>query len=294
MTIVVTGATGHLGRLTVESLLKRGVPAERITATGRRVDTIDDLAERGVRVRPADFDRPETLPAAFAGASVVLLVSTTEVGTRVPGHRAAVEAAAAAGARHIVYTSASYADTTTMLLANDHRATEEIIKAGGLAWTFLRNAFYLEVYTGQIASYLQQGAVVGAAGDGRISGAARADFAEAAAAVLAAVVAGVDHAGRVYELGGDEAFTLTDLAAAVSARSGTAIAYRNVSVAEHRATLEGFGLPPAAAEVFADIDRAIADGELHSPSGDLRALIGRPTTTLAQAVAEAIPSPRTD
>jgi len=162
MAIVVTGATGHLGRLVVESLLKRGVPAENVVATGRRVETIADLAERGVDVRRAEFDRPDTLATAFAGAAVVLLVSGSEFGTRVAGHRAVVEAARAAGAGRIVYTSAPRADTSTMLLARDHRATEEIVTASGLPWTVLRNGFYHEVYTDQLPSYLQQGAIVGA------------------------------------------------------------------------------------------------------------------------------------
>jgi len=287
MTIVVTGATGHLGRLTVESLLKRNVPAEQIVATGRRTDTIADLAERGVQVRLADFDRPDTLPAAFAGASVVLLVSGTDIGNRVAGHGAAVAAARAAGAGRIAYTSIAYADTTNLLLAQDHRATEELIRASGLPWTFLRNSFYLEVYTDQIPTYLQHGAIVGAAGDGRISGATRADFAEAAAAVLT----GDGHQGKAYELGGDEAFTLPALAEELSVQAGRTIAYTNVTVAEHRATLEGFGIPAPAAEVYADIDRGIAEGLIYSPSGELRTLIGRPTTPLAQAIAEALARP---
>jgi len=284
MAIVVTGATGHLGRLVVESLLKRGVPAENVVATGRRVETIADLAERGVDVRRAEFDRPDTLATAFAGAAVVLLVSGSEFGTRVAGHRAVVEAARAAGAGRIVYTSAPHADTSTMLLARDHRATEEIVTASGLPWTVLRNGFYHEVYTDQLPSYLQQGAIVGAAGTGRISGAARADLADAAAAVLT----GDGHAERTYELGGDEAFTMPEFAAELSRQSGRTIPYRTVPVAEYQAALEGFGLPSPVAEVYADIDRGIEAGLVHIETGDLRALIGRPTTPLSQSIADAL------
>jgi NAD(P)H dehydrogenase (quinone) len=284
MSIIVTGATGHLGRLAVESLLKRGVPAEQIVAVGRKVDTIDDLAARGVQVRPIDLDRPETLGPVFAGASKLLLVSGSELGRRIPQHRHAIDAAKVAGVGLIAYTSAPHADTTPMLLAQEHRATEAMIRASGLPFVLLRNDWYLEVYTEQIANYLAQGEIVGSAGDGRVSAAARADYAEAAAAVLT----GEGHEGRVYELAGDTAFTQAELAAEVSRQSGKAIAYRDVPLAETKARLLGFGLPEEVATVIADIDRAVAAGELHVTSGDLSRLIGRPTTPLSQAVADAL------
>jgi NAD(P)H dehydrogenase (quinone) len=284
MSIIVTGATGHLGRLAVESLLKRGIPAEEIVAAGRKVDTIEDLAARGVQVRSIDFDRPETLDPAFAGASKLLLVSGSELGRRIAQHRNAIDAAKAAGVGLIAYTSAPHADTTPMLLAREHRATEEMIRASGLPFVLLRNDWYLEVYTEQIANYLAQGEIVASAGDGRVSAAARADYAEAAAVVLT----GEGHAGRVYELAGDTAFTQAELAAEVSRQTGKAIAYRDVPLAETKARLLGFGLPEEVATVIADIDRAVAAGELHVTSGDLSRLIGRPTTPLSQAVAEAL------
>jgi NAD(P)H dehydrogenase (quinone) len=284
MSIVVTGATGHLGRLAVESLLKRGVPAEQIVATGRKVDTIGDLAARGVQVRPIDFDRPETLGPVFEGASRLLLISANELGRRIPQHQRAVDAAKAAGVGLIAYTSAPRADTTSMLLAREHRATEEMIRAAGLPYVLLRNDWYLEVYTEQIGTYLAQGEIVGSAGDGRVSAAARADFAEAAAVVLTTE----GHAGKVYELAGDTAFTQAELAAEVSRQTGKAIVYRDVPLAETKARLLGFGLPEDVATVVADIDRAVAAGELFVTSGDLSRLIGRPTTQLSQAVAEAL------
>jgi NAD(P)H dehydrogenase (quinone) len=284
MSIIVTGATGHLGRLAVESLLKRGVPAEQIVAAGRKVDTIDDLAEQGVRVQAIDYDRPETLGPAFEGASKLLLISGSELGQRIPQHRHAVDAAVAAGVGLIAYTSAPRADTTSMLLAREHRATEEMIQASGLPFVLLRNDWYLELYTDQIPNYLTQGEIVGSAGDGRISAASRADFAEAAAVVLTSE----GHEGMVYELAGDEAFTQAELAAELSRQTGRPIAYRDVPLAETKARLLGFGLPEEVATVIADVDRAIAAGDLLVTSGDLSRLIGRPTTRLSQAVAGAL------
>ena len=184
MSIVVTGATGPFGRHVVESLLGQGVAADQIVATGRSVGKIADLEGRGVDVRVADFDDPASLTAAFAGAEKLLLVSGSEVGRRIPQHRNAVDAAVAAGVSLLVYTSAPYADSTSLQLAAEHRATEEYIKASGLPYVFLRNSWYLENYTAKVPDALATGVVVGAAGQGRVSAALRADFAAAAAAVL--------------------------------------------------------------------------------------------------------------
>ncbi len=197
MTVVVTGATGHLGRLAVESLLDRGVAPEQIVATGRNVEKLADLAARGVVVRRADFDDPSTLAAAFAGADKVLLVSGSEVGKRVQQHTNAIDAAKAAGVALIAYTSIPYADRSSLLLAEEHAATERVLAASGVPHVLLRNSWYLENYTAQLPTYLEHG-VAGAAGSGRVSAAARRDFAEAAATVL--IEDG--HAGAVYELGG--------------------------------------------------------------------------------------------
>jgi NAD(P)H dehydrogenase (quinone) len=286
VSIVVTGATGHLGRLVVESLIERGVPAGQIVAAGRNTDKIADLAERGVQVRHLDFDAPETLAPAFAGADKLLLVSASEIGKRVPQHRNAVDAAKAAGVGLIVYTSAPKADTTPMRLADEHRATEELIRASGVPFVFLRNCWYLEIYTQQIPTNLQHGAVIGSAGDGKVSGASRADFAEAAAAVLTADAA--EHAGKVYELGGDEAFTMSDLAEEITRQSGTKVVYQNLPLEDYQKALEGFGIPTEVAAVLADVDRNIPGGALYVPTGHLRTLIGRPATTLSAAVTRAL------
>lgn len=287
MTIAVTGATGHLGRLVVEALLRRDVPAGRIVAVVRDPAKAADLAERGVEVRHGDYDRPGTLGPALAGIERLLLVSGSEVGRRVPQHQAVIDAAKAAGVGLLAYTSIPKADTTPLLLAAEHRATEELIRDSGLPYVFLRNSWYLENYTGQLAAYLAHGAIVGAAGDGLISAAARADYAEAAAVVLT----GDGHDKAVYELGGDAPFTMTELAAAVSAAAGRTIPYRDLPVAEYTKVLTGAGVPEPVAAVLADADAGVARGDLHVTTGHLTSLIGRPATGLAEAVTAALNEP---
>ena len=284
MTIVVTGATGQLGRLVVEQLLELGVTPDQVVAGTRRPEALADLADRGVRVALVDFDDPASLAAAFAGATKVLIVSGTDIGRRVGQHTAAAEAARAAGVGLIAYTSAPHADTTPMRLADEHRATEQAIAALGVPYTFLRNGWYFENYTAQIPTYLEHGAVLGAAGDGQVSGAARADYAAAAAAVLATD----GHDNRVYELGGDTAFTLTELAETVADHSGKPVAYRDLPAAGFEAVLVAAGIPAPFAAILADVDESIRAGALLVQTGDLRRLIGRPTTTLASAVAAAL------
>lgn len=184
MTYVITGATGHLGRLVVEALLSRDVPADQIVAAGRALDRITDLADRGVRVRAADYNDVDSLREVFADAEKVLLVSSSEVGQRTGQHQNAIDAAKAAGVGLLVYTSIANADNTVMQLAADHQATEQALADSGVSYTLLRNSWYLENYTDQLATYIEHGAVLGSAGDGRVSAATRADYAEAAAAVL--------------------------------------------------------------------------------------------------------------
>ncbi len=278
MTVVVTGATGHLGRLTLEALLRRGVPAEQIIATGRNIDKLTDLAERGVAVRRADFGDPSTLRDAFAGAERLLLVSGSEVGQRFVQHANAIAAAKAAGVQLIGYTSIPYADTSRMLLAVEHFATERELAASGVPHVLLRNSWYLENYSEQIETFTAHG-IAGSAGNGRVSAAARADYAEAAAAVLTED----GHAGATYELGG-EAFTMPELATAVSAATGVSVTYTDLPVEAYEQLLAGAGLPAPLARIVADADRGLAEGELFVDSGHLEKLIGRPATSLAQAL----------
>ena len=281
MSIVITGATGHLGRLVVESLLRRGVPAGQIIATGRRTEVLADLAERGVVVRRADFDDETSLREAFAGAEKLLLVSGSEPGGRVKQHGNAIDAAKAAGVQFIAYTSIAHADTSTLLLAAEHRATEELLASAGVPHALLRNAWYYENYTAQLPVYLQHG-IVGAAGSGKLSAATRADYAEAAAAVLT----GDGHEGAVYELGG-ESFTMAELAEVVSAATGQTVTYTDLPLEQYTQVLVGAGLPEPVAAVFADGDRGAAAGELFVEGDDLEKLIGRTPTTLAAAVSPA-------
>jgi len=282
MSIVVTGATGHLGRLAVEALLRRGVPGGQIVATGRRTGTLDDLAARGVAVRRADFEDPQSLREAFTGAERLLLVSSNEVGRRAHQHANAIRAAKDAGVGLIAYTSIPKADRSTLILAQEHRATEELLAGSGVPHVVLRNSWYIENYTGQLPVYLQHG-IAGAAGDGRISAATRADFADAAAAVL--VEEG--HAGAVYELGG-QAFTLRELAQVVSDASGQQVGYTDLPVEQYTRVLVGAGLPEPVAAVFADGDRGAAQGDLLVDPAELEKLLGRPATPLAEAVATAV------
>jgi len=285
MSVVVTGATGHLGRLVVEALLKRGVPAGEIVATGRNLDKIKDFADQGVRTVVADFSDPASLDAAFAGAQKVLLISGSEVGQRIPQHTTAIEAAKAAGVELLIYTSVAGADRTTMILAADHQGTEAALAASGVPYALLRNSWYHENYTQTLAATLERGVIVGSAGQGQVSGASRIDYAEAAAAVLTSE----GQAGAVYELGGDVAYTQSDLAAEITAQSGTQVAYQDIPVADYEKMLaEVVGLPTPVATMVADIDRAVSEGDLVVSTGDLARLIGRPTTPLATAVKAAL------
>jgi NAD(P)H dehydrogenase (quinone) len=282
MNIVVTGATGHLGRLAVEALLRRGVPAEQITATGRRTETLADLADQGVTVRRADYTDPASLAEAFTGAERVLLVSGSEVGQRAQQHANAIDAAKQAGVGLIAYTSIPKADTSSLLLAEEHRATEQLLADSGVPHVVLRNSWYTENYTSQLPVYLEHG-IAGAAGEGRISAATRADFAEAAAVA----VSEDGHAGAVYELGG-EAFTMAELAGVVSEVTGQNVSYTDMPVEQYTQVLVGAGLPEPVAAVFADGDRGAAEGELYVDSADLEKLLGRPATSLRDAVSEAV------
>ena len=279
--IVVTGATGKLGRLVIEALIRRGIDPSQIVAAGRSAERLDELASRGLRVAKIDYADPESLRSAFAGADQVLLVSGPELGQRVRLHGNAIDAARSAGVGRLAYTSIAHAESSSLLLAQEHRGTEELLAASGLPYVLLRNSWYVELYTEPLATTLANGVIVGSAGDGEVSAATRADYAEAAAAVLAA--GGRESA--TYELGGDEAFTLPEVAAEITVQSGTTVAYKDLPTADYQQALVGFGLPAELAAVLADADRGLAAGDLRVDTGDLSRLIGRPTTTLAEAVA---------
>jgi NAD(P)H dehydrogenase (quinone) len=280
MSIVVTGATGHLGRLVVESLLERGVEPAEIVATGRSVDRLADLAERGVRVEVLDFnDVPASVPWLGAG-DVVLLVSGSEVGQRVPQHTAVVELAKRSGAARIVYTSAPAATDTTLVLAPEHAATERVITASGLPYTILRNGWYTENYVPTVEQARATGVVAGSAGDGRIASAPRADYAEAAAVVLSTD----GHEGAVYELSGDVAWDFDEFAAVVGKVLGRDVTYERLTPEQHRQALLDAGLDEGTAGFVVALDQNAAEGLLGVTTGDLAKLLGRPTVPLAETV----------
>ncbi|MGQ4413967.1 SDR family oxidoreductase [Streptomyces sp. SAS_269] len=282
MSIVVTGATGHLGRHVVEQLLEK-VPAGGITAVVRDEAKAAGLAARGVRLAVADYNAPETFDGLFQAGDKVLLISGNEFDKgRVQQHQVVIDAAKAAGVALLAYTSAPA--SLTAALADDHRATEKALLASGLPYSLLRNGWYHENYTENLAPVLEHGAVVQAAGDGRVSSASRADYAAAAVAVLT----GEGHENSTYELGGDEAWSFADYAAELSRRTGREIAYTPVPVETLESILAGAGLPGPLAAVLAGVDASIEKGELVVSTGDLSRLTGRPTTPLAEAVAAAL------
>lgn len=281
--IVVTGASGQLGRLVIEELLKK-LPAQQIVAAVRNPDKLSDLAVRGVQVRLADYSQPDTLEAAFQGAEKVLLISSSEVGQRVAQHRNAIDAAKRAGVGLVVYTSILRADTSPLALAAEHKETEALLKASGLSHTLLRNSWYTENYLASIPPALQHGVFIGSAGEGKIASAARADYAAAAAAVLTRS----GQAGKTYELAGDEAYTLAELAAEITRQSGKVVVYQNLPEADFKGALLGAGLPDPIAGLLAESDVGAAKGGLFDNGHQLSELIGRPTTPLATLVKAAI------
>jgi NAD(P)H dehydrogenase (quinone) len=279
-TYAVTGATGHLGRLAVDALLRRGVPARNVFALARDTARLDDVAALGVGVREADYDRPDTLRAALDGIERLLFVSGSEVGRRLEQHTAVVDAANAADVGFIVYTSVIRADDTQLVLAPEHAATEQVLESSGLPFASARNSFYLEVHTARVEEYLAAGEIVGAAGEGRISGATRADFAEAAVALLAGDI--VESTGY-HELGGPS-YSLADVAATITEVTGSTVTYRDLSAEDLTAELVRAGVDGETAGFVASIDSSIARGELETSSDELTRLLGRGPTGLLDAV----------
>ncbi|MEM4990229.1 SDR family oxidoreductase [Collimonas sp. H4R21] len=281
--IVVTGASGQLGRLVIKELLKK-LPANEIVAAVRTPEKVADLAALGVQVRLADYAQPATLDAAFKGAAQLLLISSSEVGQRLPQHRNAIDAAKRAGVGLVAYTSVLRADTSPLGLAAEHKETEALLRASGLPHVVLRNGWYTENYLASVPTALQHGVYIGSAGEGKIASAARADYAAAAAAVLT----GAGQAGKVYELAGDEAYTLTELAAEIARQSGKAVVYQNLPEADFKEALLGAGLPEHVAGLLSDSDAGVSKGGLFDDGHQLSRLIGRPTTTLATLVKAAL------
>jgi NAD(P)H dehydrogenase (quinone) len=282
--IAITGATGSLGRLVVDDLLARGTAPADIVAIVRNREKARELVAKGINVRVADYSRPESLPPALNGVARLLLVSGNEIGQRLPQHRNVIDAARAARLMLLIYTSIVNADTTDMQLAGEHKATEAIVRASGLPFVLLRNSWYIENYTRNLASTLERGAMIGSANGGRVSAAARADYAAAAAVVLT----GDGHENRAYELGGDTAFSLGEFAEELTRQSGRRVEYHDLSEAAHVDALMAAGLPEAVARVLANSDQGLARGDLFTASGDLHRLIGRSTTPMRDVIAAAL------
>ena len=277
--IAVTGANGHLGKLVIQGLLRHN-KADQIVAAVRAPSKAGGLSELGVAVREADYDLPETLISTFQGVDKVLLISAVEPGRRLRQHTAVIDAAEKTGVTFLAYTSILRADTSTLSLAKEHEQTETVLKSSGLQYVLLRNGWYLENHTAAIPSALQHGALIGSSNNGRFASASRADYADAAVKVL--VEEG--HDGKTYELAGDESFDMEQFATELSRQAGRDVPYNNLSAEGYRGVLLGLGLPQMLVDVVVDADSKAQDGELDSTSKDLSQLIGRPTTTLPQAV----------
>jgi len=281
MTIAITGATGQLGRLVVNKL-KSKVPASSIVVLVR---TPGKAADLGVTAREADYSKPDTLERALSGVETLLLISSNEIGKRSVQHRNVIEAAKKAGVQWVVYTSLLHAETSAITaLSGEHLDTEAALKASGMPYTILRNGWYTENYTASVPGAIAGGAFLGCANGGKISSAAREDYAEAAVAVLTSQ----GHKGKTYELAGDQAYTLSELAAEISRQTGKSIPYKNLSEAEYAGALAGFGLPVPVAQAYANFDTGAAQGALFDDGHQLSKLIGHPTTPVATSVAAAL------
>ncbi len=277
MTILVTGSTGSLGRLVIASLVERGADPQSIIAGARDVAKAEDL---GVRVAHLDYSDPTSVASALEGVDAVLLISGSEVGQRVSQHKAVIDAAKAAGVSKFVYTSAPKATTSDLVLAPEHKATEELIAESGLPAVILRNNWYTENYAADLARAAETGVLASGAGDGRVASASRRDFAEAAAVVLLED----GHIGQVYELGGDVAWNYTELAGAIAEVTGREVEYQPLTADEQLAGLQAAGLDEGTAGFVVALDAGIAAGALADTDGTLARLIGRPTTPLVDGI----------
>jgi len=285
--IAITAASGHLGHLVIDALLEK-TPANQLVAVVRSPAKAAALAARGVAVRTGDYNDASGLQQAFAGVEKVLLISSNEMGRRVAQHQNAITAARKAGVKLIVYTSLLRADRTTLDLGLEHRETEKILEASGVPFIILRNGWYMENHTASVGPALTNGAFLGSASQGRISSATRADYAAAAAVALT----GGAKIGQTYELAGDTAFTLTELAAEISRQTGKSIPYHDLPKADYAAILLKAGLPPVFAHGLAQWDVDASHGALFDDGRQLSRLIGRPTTSLSDAVKQALNGPR--
>ena len=277
--IAITGATGQLGQLVIEQLLKT-VPGSQIVAIVRNPAKAESLSNQGINVRQADYTDQAAFTTALAGVDKLLLISSSEVGQREPQHKNVIRAAKAAGVKFIAYTSLLHADKSPLGLAAEHVETENMLAESGIPFALLRNGWYSENYLASAPAALAHGVFIGSAAEGKIASATRADYAAAAAHVISTD----GHAGKVYELAGDEGWTLSQLAAELSKQSGKTVVYQNLSEADFAAALKGVGLPDVFANLLANSDIGASKGGLFDDSHTLSKLIGRPTTLIATSV----------
>ena len=285
MKIAITGATGQLGRLVIDALLQRGADPAQLVAIGRSEEKLEPLAGKGLQTRVADYNVEASLVAALEGVDKLLLVSSSEVGQRATQHENVITAAQRVNVKLIAYTSIANALTGNMKLAQEHIATEHLLAGSDIGYVLLRNGWYTENYTDQLLGYLNSKVVLGAAADGKISAATRADYAEAAAAVL---LSEAGEAGKIYELGGDKPFTLSQLAGAVGAAAGQDVAYQDMDPEKLVEIYTESGVPAVFADILVDTDLRIREGGLEVHSGDLARLIGRAPTSLGKAIKDAL------
>lgn len=275
-TIAITGANGQLGRLAVAALQARGVSPIALVRSPEKV------ADLGVTARAFDYDAAD--PAALKGVDTLVLISSNDFTDRAGQHRKVIAAAQSAGVGRIVYTSILKGAASPMLLAQDHIATEAALQDSGVPHTILRNGWYSENYTGALGAAITHGAIIGSAGEGRVSSATRQDYAEA----IAVTALDAAHSGKTYELAGDESHSGADLAATVAKAAGKPVSYVSMPETDYTKALQGFGLPEGFAAVLADSDAKAGKGALYDDSRTLSRLIGRPTTPIAETVAAAL------
>lgn len=276
MKIGITGATGQLGQLVVQKLKDKN-PDAKLVALVRNPDKAKPL---GIEAKAFDYEQPEALPKALEDIDRLVFISGSEIGKRETQHKNVINAAKQAQVKQIAYTSLLHADTSSMILAPEHLATEKMLQDSGIPHTILRNGWYTENYTAGLKQAVEQGAIIGSAGDGKISSATREDYAEA----IAETIINDDHTGKTYELAGDQTFTMQDLAAEVSKQTGKNIEFVNLPEAEYAQKLQEIGLPEGMAKAFGSLDYSASKNDLHDESGELARLINRPTTSLSQAV----------
>ena len=277
--IAITGATGQLGQLVIKQLLNT-VPANQIVAIVRNPAKAEALSQQGITVRQGDYADESTMTSALKGVEKLLLISSSEVGQRATQHQNVINAAKAAGVKFIAYTSLLHADKSPLGLHVEHVATEKALAESGIPYALLRNGWYTENYLASAPPALEHGVFIGAAGEGKIASATRADYAAAAAKVIS----GDGHAGNVYELAGDHAWTLSELAAELSKQSGKNVTYQNMREEDFATALKGVSLPAGLADMPAESDVGASKGGLFDDSHTLSKLIGRPTTPLSESI----------